>query len=412
MRVQVRERKLPQARDRPGKAAGKTRNQNTLDALQSNLLLWMSSNEDICVPGYTRLSDNPEIQTACLRIAELVATMTIHVLENTENGDIRIEDELSRMLDITPNRTMNRSQWLIVNVMNMLLYGKGNAICVPHTRDGLLESMEPISPGRVSLMPIGSSYTDYRVLIDGIPHDPADLMHFVYNPDPHYSWKGQGTTVTLADIAKNLRQAQKTENAFMSSEWKPSIIVKVDALADEFSSPAGRQKLLESYVKPATPGEPWMIPAEGFQVEQVRPLSLSDIAITDTVELDKRTVAAVIGVPAFLIGIGSFNRDEFNHFIQTKIRIIAEIIQQEMTRCLIISPRRYIRLNYWTLLDYAFAELSKTLLEGADRGFVNGDEWRTRLHLPPVGLTEYKVLENYIPYDKSGDQSKLTGGSS
>ena len=414
MRVQVRERKLPQARDRPGKTAGKTRsqNQNTLDALQSSLLLWMSSNEDICVPGYTRLSDNPEIQTACLRIAELVATMTIHVLENTDNGDVRIEDELSRMLDITPNRTMNRSQWLIVNVMNMLLYGKGNAICVPHTRDGLLESMEPISPGRVSLMPIGSSYTDYRVLIDGIPHDPADLMHFVYNPDPHYSWKGQGTTVTLADIAKNLRQAQKTENAFMSSEWKPSIIVKVDALADEFSSPAGRQKLLESYVKPATPGEPWLIPAEDFQVEQIRPLSLSDIAITDTVELDKRTVAAVIGVPAFLIGIGSFNRDEFNHFIQTKIRIIAEIIQQEMTRCLIISPRRYIRLNYWTLLDYAFAELSKTLLEGADRGFVNGDEWRTRLHLPPVGLTEYKVLENYIPYDKSGDQSKLTGGSS
>ena len=414
MRVQVRERKLPQARDRPRKAAGKKRNgiQNALDTLQSNLLLWMDSDEDICVPGYTRLSDNPEIQTACLRIAELVATMTIHVLENTDNGDVRIEDELSRMLDITPNRTMNRSQWLIVNTMNMLLYGKGNAICVPHTRDGLLESMEPISPSRVNLMPVGNSFTDYRVLIDVIPHNPADLMHFAYNPDPIYSWKGQGATVTLADIAKNLRQAQKTENAFMSSEWKPSIIVKVDALADEFSSPAGRQKLLESYVKPATPGEPWLIPAEGFQVEQIRPLSLSDIAITDTVELDKRTVAAVIGVPAFLIGIGSFNRDEFNHFIQTKIRIIAEIIQQEMTRCLIISPRRYIRLNYWTLLDYAFAELSKTLLEGADRGFVNGDEWRTRLHLPPVGLTEYKVLENYIPYDKSGDQSKLTGGSS
>lgn len=458
MRVQVRERRLPQARDRPESAGGgyvftdrpgvhsvrrvsagtlervyenakrssartsgtgrggsgrrgAVLSQEAADTLQSNLLLWMEHG-DICVPGYTRLSDNPEIQTACLRIAELVATMTIHILENTDKGDIRIEDELSRMLDITPNGTMNRSQWLIVNTMNMLLHGKGNAICVPHTRDGLLERMEPISPSRVSLTPVGSSFTDYRVLIDGIPHDPEGLMHFVYNPDARYPWMGKGATATLADIAKNLRQAQKTENAFMSSEWKPSIIVKVDALSDEFSSPAGRQKLLESYVKPATPGEPWLIPAEGFQVEQIRPLSLADIAIKDTVEMDKRTVAAVIGVPAFLLGIGSFNRDEFNHFIQTKIRIIAEIIQQEMTRCLIISPRRYIRLNYWTLLDYAFAELSKTLLEGADRGFVNGDEWRTRLHLPPVGLTEYKVLENYIPYDKSGEQSKLTGGKS
>ena len=444
MRKQERERRLPQARDRPGspwlvqpvrrsgaapaqrgaisshgdarsRRGGQARStpltQEQADLFQQNLLLWMGGG-DICVPGYSRLSDNPEIQTACLRIAELVATMTIHVLENTPEGDVRVEDGLSRMLDITPWKTMNRSQWLIINIMNLLLHGKGNAVCVPHTQDGLLTGMEPISPARVSFQSVGGSYSDYRVLIDGIPHDPAELMHFVYNPDPVFSWKGLGATVTLADVAKNLRQAQKTENAFMSSEWKPSVIVKVDALSDEFSTPAGRQKLLDSYVKPANPGEPWLIPAEGFQVEQIRPLSLADIAIKDTIELDKRTVAAVIGVPAFLLGIGEFKRDEFNHFIQTKIRIIAEIIQQEMTRCLIISPKRYIRLNYWTLLDYAFAELSRTLLEGADRGFVNGDEWRTRLHLPPVGLTEYKVLENYIPYDKSGEQAKLQGGTS
>ena len=380
--------------------------QSKADQVQQQLLLWMDGG-DIRVQGYTRLSDNPEIQSACLKIAELIATMTIHVMENTPDGDIRIEDALSRMLDITPNGTMNRSQWLIVNVMNMLLYGQGNAICVPHTSDGLLDYMEPISPGRVSLTAVSGSWRDYRVLIDGIPHSPEDLMHFVYNPDPRYPWRGQGVTVTLRDIANNLKQAQKTENAFMSSEWKPSIIVKVDALADEFSSPDGRQRLIDSYLRPQQPGAPWIIPADAFQVEQVRPLSLSDIAIKDTVEMDKKTVAAVIGVPAFVLGLGAFNRDEFNHFVQTKIRIIAEIIQQEMTRCLILSPKRYIRLNYWTLLDYAFAELSKTLLQGADRGFVSGDEWRIRLHLPPAGLNEYKVLENYIPYDMSGDQKKL-----
>ena len=382
--------------------------QNQADQVQQQLLLWMDCG-DIRVQGYTRLSDNPDIQAACLKIAELVATMTIHVMENTPEGDKRVEDELSRMLDITPNGTMNRSQWLIANVMNMLLYGSGNAICVPHTRDGLLEYMEPISAGRVSFQAVPGSFRDYRVLIDGIPHDPKDLMHFVYNPDSRYLWKGQGVTVTLRDIANNLKQAQKTENAFMSSEWKPSIIVKVDALSDEFSSPDGRQRLIESYLRPQQPGSPWIIPADAFQVEQIRPLSLADIAIKDTVEMDKKTVAAVIGVPAFVLGLGTFNRDEFNHFVQTKIRIIAETIQQEMTRCLIISPKRYIRLNYWTLLDYAFAELSKTLLSGADRGFVSGDEWRVRLHLPPAGLTEYKVLENYIPYDMSGQQKKLEG---
>lgn len=373
---------------------------------QNQVALWLQG-DDICVSGYTRLSDNPEIQTACLRIAELVGTMTVYLMSNTDKGDIRIINELSRLLDIAPNRNMNRSHWMIANVMNMLLYGRGNGICVPHTYEGYIQSLEPISASRVSFQPVGNSYRDYRVLIDGVARDPNNLMHFVYNPDPLYLWKGQGVTVTLQDVANNLKQGQKTINAFLSSEWKPSIIVKVDALTDEFSSPAGRQKLLESYVTPAQTGQPWLIPAEQFQVEQVRPLSLADLAINDTITLDKKSVAAVIGVPAFLLGVGEFNREEWNSFVQTKIKAIAMNIQQEMTRCLIVNPKWYVFLNYWSLLDYDLQGMSQVLLAGADRGFVNGDEWRERMHMSPAGLTEYKVLENYIPYDMSGDQGKL-----
>lgn len=363
--------------------------------------------DDLCCSGYTRLSDNPEIQTACLRIAELIGSMTIYLMENTPDGDKRIINELSRKIDIEPNGNMTRSHWMIANVMNMLLYGKGNGVCVPHTYEGILQSLEPISASRVTFQPVGNSYREYRVLIDGNARDPESLLHFVYNPDPTYLWLGRGVTVTLKDIANNLKQAQTTENAFMASEWKPSIIVKVDALSEEFSSPEGRQKLLESYVKPSRTGEPWLIPAEQFAVEQVRPLTLADLAIKDTVELDKKTVAAVIGVPAFLLGVGDFNRLEWNNFVQTKVKAIALNIQQEMTRCLIVSPKWYLHLNYWSLMDYDLKATSDILLAGSDRGFVNGDEWRDRMHLPPAGLKEYKVLENYIPYDKSGDQKKL-----
>lgn len=372
----------------------------------SPVALWMKDC-DICCSGYTRLSDNPEIQTACLRIAELIGSMTIYLMANTENGDERIINELSRRIDIEPNKNMTRSHWMTVNVMNMLLYGHGNGICVPHTHDGYLESLEPIAASRVSFRPEGNSYRDYKVLIDGAAKDPRDLMHFVYNPDPVYLWKGRGVTVTLKDIANNLKQAQKTENAFMTSEYKPSIIVKVDALTEEFSSPEGRQKLLDSYVKPASTGEPWLIPAEQFAVEQVKPLTLADLAIKDTVELDKKTVAAVIGVPAFLLGVGEFKKDEWNSFIQTKVRAIVLNIQQEMTRCLILSPKWYLFLNYWSLMSYDLKSTSDILLAGADRGFVNGDEWRDRMHMTPAGLKEYKILENYLPYDMSGKQKKL-----
>ena len=389
-----------------GMISGEKRQAGVIHGVAANTIaLWMSQ-DDICCSGYTRLCDNPEIQTACLRIAELIGSMTIYLMSNTEGGDVRIQNELSRLIDITPCDHMTRMEWVKAVVMNLLLYGEGNSVVVPHTRDGLLESLEPISAHRVSFQPV-NGYRDYKILIDGAAKDPADVMHFTYNPDPAYLWKGQGMTVLLKDIANNLKQATKTKKAFMQSEWKPSIIVKVDGLTEEFASPEGRAKLLESYIKPAHPGDPWMIPSEAFSVEQVRPLTLADLAINDSVAMDKKTIAAVVGVPAWLLGEGTFNRDEWNNFIQTRIRNIALILQQEMTRALIVSPKWYLEFNLWSLMDYDPGTMSSILLAGADRGYICGDEWRDRMHMAPAGLKEFKVLENYIPADMSGAQKKL-----
>lgn len=367
--------------------------------------IWMNALTDACCPGYTSLDHNPEIMTACRKIASLIASATIYLMSNTADGDVRIVNELSRAIDIEPMPNMTRQTWMEAIIMNLLLYGKGNAVVVPHTWKGLLQSLEPIGAGRVDFLPIG--YRDYKVLIDGKEKDPANLLHFVHNPDPVYLWKGRGISVSLKDIADNLKQATKTEKAFMSSEYKPSIIVKVDALTDEFASPLGRQKLIDSYVKPSTPGEPWLIPAEQFEVDQVKPLTLGDLAIADTVQINKRTVAAIVGVPAFVVGVGEYNRDEWNAFIQGTVMTIAKSVAAEMTKKLILNPSWYLQFNVWSLIDYDLKSVSDVLLSGADRGYINGDEWRDRMHMNPAGLKEFKILENYIPYDMSGNQKKL-----
>lgn len=369
-------------------------------------IIWQGVN-DGCPAGYVRMDMLPEIQTACLRIAELIGSMTIYLMSNTDDGDIRIQNELSRMVDITPYRNMPRTQWMTGVVMNMLLYGKGNSVVIPHTHDGYLESLEPVAADRVQFIPEGMSRTEYRILIDGVPRRPEKLLHFVYNPDPLYLWKGQGVTVTLKDVADNLKQAQRTVNAFMASEWKPSIIVKVSGMTGEMATPEGRAELLHDYVHPAEEGQPWLIPGEVFDVTQVKPLSVADLAIADNVTIDKKTVASVIGIPAFLLGVGEFSRDEWNNFVQTKLRAIALTIQQELTRALITSPKWYWMLNFWSLIDYDLKSVSDIMLAGADRGYINGDEWRDRMHMAPAGLKEYKVLENYIPADMSGKQKKL-----
>ena len=370
------------------------------------IALWLGKDE-ICCPGYIRLCDSPEIVSACLRIAELIGSMTIYLMSNTDAGDVRIQNELSRLIDITPCQNMTRMQWMVAIVNTLLNTGEGNSVVVPHTYDGIIKSLEPISASRIQFMPVGNFYREYRILIDGRTYKPDDLIHFVLNPDPVYPWRGRGVTFVLKTIIDNLAQAQKTENAYMRSEWKPSIIVKVDALTEEFASPEGRQKLLDSYIKPATPGQPWMIPAEAFQVEQVKPLTLSDLAIKDTVELDKKTVASVLGAPPFLLGVGEFKRDEWNNFVQTRIRALALLIQQELTRALIVSPKWYLMLNYWSLMDYDPKSTSDIMLAGADRGYITGDEWRTRMHLPPAGLDKFRILENYIDYNDVSKQKKL-----
>ena len=374
--------------------------------INSYIGYWLTDSDTIECTGYTSLADNPEIMTACHKIAELIGSLTIHLMANTERGDQRIINELSRKIDIDPEMHMTRSTWVQAIVMNLLLYGKGNAVVVPHTYKGILQNLEPIGAGRVNFEPIG--YRDYKVMIDGVARKPENVLHFVYNPDKTYLWKGTGLTVVLKDIVNNLKQATKTETAFMSSKWKPSVIVKVDALTEEFSNPAGRQKLLDSYVKSADVGEPWLIPAQAFDVEQIKPLSLADLAISDTVQLDKRTVAAILGVPPFLLGVGEYNKDAWNNFIQNTIKPICLSIQQEMTKKLIISEKMYLRFNVLSLLDWDIKTIYDVFAGLADKGIVTPNEVRDRIGMTQLeGLDELRILENYIPTDQIGNQKKL-----
>ena len=151
-----------------------------------------------------------------------------------------------------------------------------------------------------------------------------------------------------------------------------------------------------------------MIPAEMIEIEQVKPLSLADLAISDAVKMDTRTVAALLGVPAFLLGAGNFNRQEWNNFVSTKLRPLLVAMQQEMTAKLILSPKWYLRFNSMSLLDYDLQTIATVFTSLQDRGDVTGNEVRDRIGLSPrEGLNELKILENYIPADMSGDQAKL-----
>lgn len=388
------------------RAAGSTAKVRSTSSSALQAFLMASDGLDcLSVPGYSSLLASPDVTAAVGVIADVISSATIHLMKNSSGGDVRVKSELSKFMDIHPYSLGTRKTLMSWIVTYMLTQGDGNACVLPVTRDGYLEDLIPM-PGATFT---ASSVTGYTVFWQGRYFTPDEVLHFILAPDLDRPWLGRGVRIQLRDVLKNLRQSAATTNSFLTDKWKPSVIVKVDALADEFSTKAGREQLLENYVSTQGAGKPWVIPADLMDVVTVKPLSLADLALNENVTLDKRAVAAAIGVPPFTIGVGDYNQEEFNGFIRRRVIPIATGITQELTKKLLISPDMFFRINTRKLYAYSYEQLAKVGDDQYVRGIMTGNEVRDWLDLSPMkGLDERVILENYIPAGMIGDQKKLT----
>lgn len=358
-----------------------------------------------CPVGYTRLSDVPEIKAGIRKIAELMSVMPLHLLENTDNGNVRVNNELSRKLDIAPCKYLTRPQWVYKIVSDMLI--NGNSYGIPVYRDGYLDNIIPVTMGG-SIVPDGMN--GYTVLINGVDYDPDEILHFAYNPSPDIPWDGRGIVTELRGMIAALAQARKTTQAIMERPM-PAIAVRTFNLGEDLSTPEGRKDIADRFISSVDAGTPWVISAENFDLQQIKPMSISDLAIKDDIEINTKAAAAILGVPASVLGSGEFKKDEYNNFVSTKLLPIAVLIEQELTRKLLYSPKLFFRFSNRQLYSYTMEERLKLSTALHDRGILSGNEVRADFDLDPVeGLDERKVLENYIPVDQIGNQNKLSGG--
>ena len=137
----------------------KKRTRNSRDAPVSmqkqSFLVTEKAWEVLCGDGYKPLSQCPEVQMCIGVYADLIASMTIQLMENTDGGDVRVKNALSRKIDIEPHRLMTHQTW-VSNLVRVMLT-EGNQVTVPTYTGDLLDDLEPMPPSAVSFVPDGKS---------------------------------------------------------------------------------------------------------------------------------------------------------------------------------------------------------------------------------------------------------------
>lgn len=354
--------------------------------------------------GYTRFVDVPEVAAGIDIIANLISNMTIHLMENTDTGDMRVRNGLSYKVDVNPYSKMTRKDFMYLLVRTML--EEGNQVTMPiHNDTYELIDLVPIKPKDIAFE---TKAYNYRIKVGDRYFESDEVLHFKLNPKPNDPFKGQGYRVHLKPLTENLEQAQKTKKGFMKSEYLPSIVVRVDANSEKFKSPEGRQAFIDEYLKGNESGAPMIIPSSLMDVQSIKPLTLKDIDINSSVEIDKKTAAAVLDIPAFLLGVGDFKKDEYNNFISRKIMSIAKNIEQVLTKGLVYTERYYFHLNPRSIMQYSITELAEVGKNLRAIGVMTGNEVRDSVgYSPAEGLDEFVMLENYLSVEDIRNQKKL-----
>lgn len=360
------------------------------------------ANEDF-FSNYTSFSELPEIKTCIRIISDTLSNATIKLFENRENGDIRIKDGLAKKIDIAPFSSTIKKHFIYYIVENLIIYGNAYAIIELTNKEQYVADLVPVPTNSVNRLNDGS------YLIDNLKYSSDEILHFMINPKSTDIFKGTGYKVDIKKIADNIQSVNNIRNKYYKNEYFPNLVISVDGDDDIFTQ--SKDKLDEMFFSATKGSKAIYVPSNLAQVNAIKPLSLNDLAVNDSVEIDKKTIANLFGVPTFLLGVGTFNQEEYNLFINVVISSFANAIEQELTKKILWSGQRYFKFDINKLYYTTYKERSEVgkLLYSA--GLMTGNEVRNQLNLSPLNeLNELLILENYIKVADVDKQKKLKGG--
>lgn len=350
-----------------------------------------------------RLAKSPELLAGINIIAGLLGSLTVQVWAETENGSERVKNGLSYLLDIEPSPNVTRFEWVKQVVTTMYL--DGICLVAPTTdkRSGLLKDLK-----------ILTNYSEFsdeqgRRLIK------TEEATYVFDELIKFSLTGAKLLDVLKQPLTNLAVARKAKERFFKSSAAPNRVVYMDLDVSGLNERDDKNLDIfkDSIEYSVENGLPMFMEKNFAEVKDLNAVKYAEVGLDDAIADDVRQIAGIIGVPSFFLGVGSFDRAQYNLFITTTFLAIVRMFEQSLSRVL-LSPKFYVKYDTKKLLNISPLEQAQFVVTLVNNALATGNEGRSVLGMSPVddpGMNEFRTLENYIPVDKAGAQKKLNGGA-
>lgn len=412
------------------------RNEESIISLPTNNLSYIYSFEDILNNVNTNdFLKIPEINKAIDLIAGQIGQITIGLWQNTDKDDVRQKNQLSRIIDIAPNKYMTKAELMTNLAIDYFI--EGNAILVPkyHKTDGRYYLSELIyKPWRGHCYTRQDKYGGYVVNIDGVDFFPDEVIHLKRLRSHNTTWEGLGLREVLKDTVNNLVVSNNKMALFTKGSIFPKAIFSVDTDAvpsggganneystapiditnpDNLLTTANNtsnknennfgQNVVDRYLEMSSDGY-MLVPGKLIKVEQIKPTNIKDTALIESIKTMREVISFTFGLPSYILLGQKFDEKERNSWVNDVVRPFVNTYTQELTRVLLHSPDYYFKANVKSLMSFDFDKRAESVSLLIRDGVITNNEAREELNYGRIddeGADKLKQLENYVDLDGS-----------
>ena len=413
--------------------------------------IYMDNQDFFNIPRTKDFLRIPEISRAIELIAGQAGQITVGLWENSEDGDIRHKNELSKIVDYAPNKLMGKQEFMTNIVIDYFI--EGNVVLIPtyHKEDDRYYlSNITYKPWRYHCHAQGDGNGGYSIFVDGKEFSPNDVIHLKRLRSRNNQWEGMGLREVLKDTVDSLTVSNSKMNTFMRGAIFPKMILSVDTDAvpiskadrgigstnpiditnpgnakntgpvdinNSFGSFGNNQpieeikansaknfgeNIIKRYLDMGENEDYILIPGKIAKVEQIKPTNIKDTALIEAVKSLRETISLVFGLPQDVILGGKFDDKARNAFINDTIRPFMNLYCQELTRVLLFSDNYYFKPHTKSLMSMDFDKRADSVSQLVRDGIITNNEAREELGYSKVDdedADKLRQLENYVELD-------------